>query len=55
MICPECNSKLMVKYSREDGFTQVRMRECERSDCDFKALTLEKAYHKEKESENQEN
>lgn len=51
MICPLCNSKLNVKYSREDGFTQVRMRECEQSDCKFKTLTLEKPYQNELETE----
>ena len=51
MICPDCNSKLTVKYSREDGFTQIRLRECQRSDCDFKTLTLEKPYQNEFETE----
>ena len=51
MICPECMSKLVVKDSREDGFSQIRLRFCQQHDCDFKVLTIEKPYLNEPETE----
>ncbi len=51
MICPECNSKLMVKDTREDGFIQIRLRVCQSSGCDYTVITEEKPKPYQNESE----